>query len=706
MTESNWLDRWDECVADGDNGAIEELWLARLEAGLGDGVTTAMEALRRLRSAGKKTLAATLLELAEAQAAGDGDAVARKGLLRELLRLGIGDQQAHRAALEECLRALWSDRPSLKALLQHFSLPTAKKPVEALDALETWLRFDVGQVVAMTGRGPGRVAEANPKLGVLRLDFEKQKRVPVPIDAAQKYLTPLPEGHFLRRRLEEPEALRRLAAEDPAGTLQQVLESSDGPLGVPEIKAMLDGIVAPEAWTSWWSRARKHPRLLASGKGTRVQYRLALAEGGQGVADEILREFERARFPEKVALARRQGTKDRELGAKLAEALVRQAPGQTRQPAVAWEAVILAGRLGAPGEAVEAAQGELVAAVGAAALLAAVGDTGQRVALLDFLRSHLPAVEWMGVFAGRMESEGHPRALETIAAALVGAGEGARVDTFLDQLILQPQKYPEAMVWASEDGHDAGVAALLEPRLTGALLVRLVDLAERSEFSGLKGRLKEVLSARGAAGRIVQERLAPEQGKRLLQILERPGEMVEERSWLRRSVTTRFPELRQQQGAAPLPALAGTVTRLQKELQRLLEKEIPDTLKAIQVAREHGDLRENFEYHAARARQEYLSARAADLQADLARVQVIDPALIDASVVRIGTVAALEPVDGGSARRVAVLGPYEADPDRDVLSLESEAAQALLEHAPGDRVEFDGRSWTVAGIENYHGGES
>ncbi len=117
MTEAKWIERWDECVADGDNSAIEEFWLKRLESGVGEDVPAALEALRRLRSAGKKTLAATLLELAEAQAEDDGDAVARKGFARDLLRLGIGDQQAHRAALEECVRAIWADRPSLKALL-------------------------------------------------------------------------------------------------------------------------------------------------------------------------------------------------------------------------------------------------------------------------------------------------------------------------------------------------------------------------------------------------------------------------------------------------------------------------------------------------------------------------------------------------------------------------------------------------------------
>jgi len=150
---------------------------------------------------------------------------------------------------------------------------------------------------------------------------------------------------------------------------------------------------------------------------------------------------------------------------------------------------------------------------------------------------------------------------------------------------------------------------------------------------------------------------------------------------------------------SPLPALKETVVRLQQDLKELIGRQIPETLKAIQVAKEHGDLSENFEYHAARARQELLSARAAQLQADLARIKVIDPATIDPARVRVGTRVRLEPEGGGDARTFTILGPYEGDPEHGVLSIGSEAAQALLDRAAGDPVTLDGERWTVAAIE-------
>ena len=71
----------------------------------------------------------------------------------------------------------------------------------------------------------------------------------------------------------------------------------------------------------------------------------------------------------------------------------------------------------------------------------------------------------------------------------------------------------------------------------------------------------------------------------------------------------------------------------------------------MKTAKEHGDLRENFEYHAARQKHEYLSARIAQLADELSRSRALDPSKIDASEVRVGTRVRLRDAAGGRARR-------------------------------------------------------
>jgi transcription elongation GreA/GreB family factor len=694
VTETSWLAEWDAVIAGGNAPAIEEFWLARLESGVGDGAAF-VEALKRLRSAGKKALAATLLEIAAAEAKEDGTWEGRKRFLCELLRLNIGNAEEWRAGLEECVRRLWAGRPSLEKLLKRFSLREARKPLEALDSLDAWLGHDVGEVFAMAGRGPGRVVESNPQLGMLRLDFENEKHVPVPIDAARKYLTPLPPGHFLRRRLEEKDVLAAEVTRDPQGALAAILDGSEAPMSVPEIKAALAGLLPEAQWTAWWTRAKKNPRLLAVGSGSRVQYRLA---GDQGAEEEIRAEFASAPLARQVELARRHAIRNRDLAALMGAELLRRAKEPGVEPGAGWEALALAARTGADAGEVYAAREAVVARVGAKALLESVSEAAHREAVLEFVREHDPA-GWFDVFASWLEHETSARLLGRIAAALVKAGKSARVQSFVDLVLVQPARFPAAFVWACEET-DESLVGILDERRGGYLLVRMVELAERREFGPLRGRLKEVLSAGGLAERIIQERLTADQGRRIVQILEHPGELADERNWLRRAVTARFPELRPGATAEDVvPVLAATVTRLQAELRNLLEKEIPETLRAIQEARSHGDLTENFEYHAARARQEYLSARASELQADLGRARVINPATVDTSRVRVGTRVWLEPPSGGERRAVTILGPYEADPEKGILSHGSDAAQALLDKSPGDAVKFDGGAWTVESIE-------
>jgi transcription elongation factor GreA len=431
------------------------------------------------------------------------------------------------------------------------------------------------------------------------------------------------------------------------------------------------------------------------GSGSRVRYRLA---GDLGAEEEIRAEFSSASPARQVELARRHAARNRDLGAFMGAQLMRWAGGQDVEPGVAWEALAIAARTGSDAGEVNAAREAVLSRAGAKNLLESVGDASQRESVLEFVRQH-DATGWVVVFGSWLEKETSARILGMVALALVDAGEAARVQSFVEQVLVLPARFPAAFVWVCEEA-DGRLAPILDERRGGALLVRLVELAERREFGPLRSRLKEVLSAGGLAERIIQERLTADQGRRIVQILEHPGELADVRNWLRRAVTARFPELRP--GVAVeevVPALASTVTRLQAELRDLLEKQIPETLRAIQEARAHGDLSENFEYHAARARQEYLSARASDLQADLGRVRIVDPATVNTGQVRVGTRVRLEPQSGGDPRTVTILGPYEADPEKGILSHASEAGQALLEKSAGDAVTFDGGRFTVASIE-------
>src|SRR5205085_8854449 len=145
--------------------------------------------------------------------------------------------------------------------------------------------------------------------------------------------------------------------------------------------------------------------------------------------------------------------------------------------------------------------------------------------------------------------------------------------------------------------------------------------------------------------------------REVLESLERYGAVEEyRREDVKQAALMRYASLREPQ-AEVIYATAESLAQKRAELEHLIKVEIPANKKAIQVAREMGDLSENFEYKSARQRAEYLAARAGKLQSELSNVHVVNPAQVDTSAVRVGAKVVLS--NGDIRREVTILGPWE-----------------------------------------------
>ena len=135
------------------------------------------------------------------------------------------------------------------------------------------------------------------------------------------------------------------------------------------------------------------------------------------------------------------------------------------------------------------------------------------------------------------------------------------------------------------------------------------------------------------------------------------------------------------------------VTRLgyedrQRELRQILEVEIPDNSKEIGLALQKGDLRENAEYKAALEKQEQLKSAVSRLQEDLQNAQIFDLAEANASVISFGTEVELTNIDSNSKERYVILGPWESDPKRNIISYLSPLGAELWQHRTNDELQF------------------
>lgn len=134
-----------------------------------------------------------------------------------------------------------------------------------------------------------------------------------------------------------------------------------------------------------------------------------------------------------------------------------------------------------------------------------------------------------------------------------------------------------------------------------------------------------------------------------------------------------------------VPLTVKGVEKLREELRRLKSKERPRVIEAIAEAREHGDLKENAEYHAARERQSFVEGRIREIEAKLSQAQIIDVKMLNAQgkVVFGATVDLLE-VATGQAVRYQIVGEDEADINACLISIGSPIARALIGKEEGD----------------------
>jgi transcription elongation factor GreA len=126
--------------------------------------------------------------------------------------------------------------------------------------------------------------------------------------------------------------------------------------------------------------------------------------------------------------------------------------------------------------------------------------------------------------------------------------------------------------------------------------------------------------------------------------------------------------------------------RLREEMRRLKEVDLPQVVKDISVARDHGDLSENAEYHAAKERQGMIVARISFLEQTLSRAEVIDPSKLSGSKVQFGAKVKLANVDSGEEQAFQIVGPEEADIKLGRISVASPLARGLLGREVGDEV--------------------
>ncbi len=136
-----------------------------------------------------------------------------------------------------------------------------------------------------------------------------------------------------------------------------------------------------------------------------------------------------------------------------------------------------------------------------------------------------------------------------------------------------------------------------------------------------------------------------------------------------------------------IPMTRGGYERLLEELKRFKTEERPSVIRAIEEARDYGDLSENAEYHAAKERQSFIEARVAELEDKARRAEVVDVSRLSGAQIKFGATVTLANEDTEEKITYQIVGADESDIRSGLLSIQSPLARALIGKAKGGSVE-------------------
>ncbi len=529
--------------------------------------------------------------------------------------------------------------------------------------------------------GFGRVSEWNLLLNQIVIDFAGKKSHPMQAEYAAENLTPLAPEHFLARKATDLASIKNLARENPPALVRNILESLEGKATAQQIGEWLVGDVFTETeWKRWWESTKK--ALKASGvfsvpakKTDPIQIR------GEGVshADELIDAFNKARQPKQQIAALEQIIKSYQ---------------QKMHPEFAFELII--------------ARDDLLGCI-PSLHTTHIGLTLSKLILEEDERlisvlAKLPAAKEKRILQAlptalgprwterglNLMQKSHGRMVAQIPRILSEAGKHDELRAMLERSIREHSATSEMLAWLCNEREQW--SELVTQELLGAIFAALER--DQHNTAGRSGKLyRTLVEDRQLLGDIFRkcDVATARDWMRRLQLSHLFDELTK-RSLLARLVKV-YPELEsmitgvQTQGEiASLIVSWSSLERRKAEYEELIKTKIPENTKEIALARSYGDLSENFEFKAAKQMQSVLMRRKTELEQMLHNARGTSFENVDTSRVSIGTIVAVRNVETNQEETYTILGAWDGDPDRHIISYQTAIGQALLGHEVGETV--------------------
>jgi transcription elongation factor GreA len=550
--------------------------------------------------------------------------------------------------------------------------------------------------------GFGRITTVDTVFARFLIDFTSKPGHQMDLGFAAESLKAVSPDHILAKKAGDLKGLRELAARDHLAVIKLVLKSYGGRATTDQIQNVLVPDVITSDWKKWWEVAKRELKKdghfqVPSKKTESIVYQTDEVS----LQDRLLKDFRAAKGLKAHSAVAAEALKvlsdltDKAVAVKEINGVLNGEiiTHMRNQPNVALEAMFVRDDL-RQAAGLTASEGELTPKeIWAqeprfAAFMESLPAAKQRRALETFKDSN-PL--WTEVVRGALNSASAKLAGE-IAGLLIDNGKVELLKESIAKLVNQHAAGSEMLLWLAKERTDS-FADILGPEVFRAMLSAM----ERDQFNEKKSnRLRDyILSDQallveliGSADLDVIKDLT-----RALQLSPVFDDM-DKRSLLARIVKS-YPAIQslitgeQTRQDSTFVVSWSSLERRKDEYADLVQKKIPANSKEIAIARSYGDLRENHEYKAAKEMQKILMRRKAELEAQIVRARGSDFTNPRTDVVSIGTQVRVTDLDSKASEQYIILGAWDSDPDKNVISYLAPVAQGLLNKKVGDEAELD-----------------
>lgn len=588
----------------------------------------------------------------------------------------------------------------------------------AAEALE---RLTPGSYCLHKSWGFGQVAEWSLLTGQILIDFKTRKGHPMQIQYAGEALQPIPNEHILARKAADPASVKAQGADKPVELVRDILRDFGGKATSEQIAAALQPEVYDAAgFKKWWDSAKK--KLKADGHfqlPVKKTDPIVLLDAPAAPSQGLIEGFRSARHLKDQVVALDQITKALddfanevdELQALATQIETAANKGRRLQSAQALELLIARDEIIARHKALKPGEG----APGVADIL-----RGEQARLPELFAS-LPAakqkkaLEQFTVAFGDRWMETALRLLQQVPSRLVielvrlieKEGRTEELRSALVKWVSERSLSSELLIWLCRE-RGAAFPEIFGPDLLGAVFSSL----ERDQLAEKRGsRLHDLLLDDRELMADLLEVAEMDRVRDLMRrlIMTPVFDDLNKRSLLARIVKL-YPEMQSLisgdsgEKEETLTVSWASLERRQEEFEDLVNRQIPQNIKDIQIARSYGDLRENFEFKSAKEQQRVLSRRRGEFERDLGMSRGTNFESPDTTQVSIGTIVKLK-TEAGQEETYSILGAWDSAPELGVVSYKAAIGQALLGKKVGDEIELPAeigsRKATVTGIEAF-----